>query len=104
MPPCHERLIGNQQTARGVVQIAPCHPVIGLVRRVAVVPPQAQVHREAGGHFPIVLQVRREIHEVELARVAGLRRDAERGRLKDADAGVVAEQHVGDRVTGEARR
>ena len=96
MPPVDQRLVGDQQAAGRVVQVAPRHAIVGLVGHVPVVPPETEVDRQPRVDPPVVLEVRREVLEVELARIAGRSRHAEGRRLEHADARVVPEQHVGD--------
>ena len=97
----HQRLVGHEQAAGRVVEVAPRHAIVGLVGHVPVVPAKAQVDGQLRADAPVVLEVRREVLEVELARVAGGSRHAVRRRLEDADARVVPEQHVGDEIAGE---
>ena len=69
---------------------------------VPVVPTQTQVEGQTRADAPVVLEVRGEVLEVELARVAGGSRHAECRRLEDAHARVVPEQHVGDAIARES--
>src|SRR5215467_241917 len=76
--------------------------IVGLVGRRAEVIAQSQVQSEPIIHFPVILNVRGDVLEVVLARIARRVRVAEGGGLKDAGARIVAEQEVRNRVAGES--
>ena len=84
-----QRLVGHHHAAGPGLEIAPRHAVARFVGHVAVVPAQAEIHGQPRIDAPVVLDVRGEVLEVELARIARRSRHAERRRLEDADARVV---------------
>src|SRR5205814_6314229 len=83
----HKRLVGDKEATRRIIQVAPRHTIARFVRQVAVVPPQTEVEGPVCVDAPVVLEILREVLEVEFAWVARGPRHPERRRPDGADAG-----------------
>src|SRR6267154_4042355 len=97
-----QRWICNAQSTIRVRLVQPPHLVVLLEGHRAEVPSNAQVHRQAAAHLPVVLHEGSKIGEVVLVQISSLTWQTEWSGQEDTYTLIVAEQKIGNRIASAA--